>query len=119
MKPIKFSNALAKVIIYGTMSAMLIMLTGLIALYIIPPGHIPSAHIFNGEPSNLTNPWDMLKAALHGNDLSIMQIGVLLLLLNPIFRIGFSTFGFLRSKDRLYTIVSFIVFVVLMFSLLY
>jgi len=48
-----------------------------------------------------------------------MQVGLLLLILTPIVRVAVAVVGFLLERDRLYTVVSLIVLVILMFSLIH
>ena len=44
------------------------------------------------------------------------MIGVVLLLINPVVRVGVAAFGFSLQRDRLYAAVSLFVFVVLLLS---
>jgi uncharacterized membrane protein len=56
---------------------------------------------------------------VHGDSIAIMQVGLLLLILTPIARVALAVVGFFLERDRLYTVVSLIVFVILMFSLIH
>jgi uncharacterized membrane protein len=44
------------------------------------------------------------------------MIGVVLLLINPVVRVAFAAFGFAAQRDRLYTLISLLVLVVLLVS---
>jgi uncharacterized membrane protein len=48
----------------------------------------------------------------------IMQLGILLLIATPIFRVAFSVFAFLAEKDRMYVIFTLIVLCVLLYSVI-
>jgi uncharacterized membrane protein len=61
----------------------------------------------------------IVRAVAHGNSTAIIQIGLLLLILTPIARVAFAMVGFFLERDRLYTAVSFIVLVILVFSLIH
>jgi len=53
---------------------------------------------------------------LHGDSLSIMALGVLLLILTPVMRVIFAILGFYWEKDQLYTLVSCIVLFIIILS---
>ena len=73
---------------------------------------------FHRVAVNLCNIKGILQSALQLSPQGIIQLGVLLLLATPIVRVALSIFGFALQRDRLYTIITIIVFVVLMYSLL-
>lgn len=52
----------------------------------------------------------------HGESLSIMALGVILLILTPVMRVVFAIIGFHWENDRLYTYVSIIVLLIIVFS---
>jgi len=82
----------------------------------MPPGD----HVFSGEPKYFENPISMVKRAFDLKDVghrrSLIMIGVVLLLINPLVRVAFAAFGFAAQGDRLYTVISLIVLAVLIFS---
>ncbi len=59
----------------------------------------------------------ILQAVAHGESTAIIQMGLLLLILTPIARVGIAIVGFLLERDRLYAVVSLIVLLILAFSL--
>ena len=61
----------------------------------------------------------ILQAVAHGESTALIQMGLLLLILTPIARVGIAIAGFLLERDRLYTVVSLIVLLILAFSLLH
>ncbi len=120
MKDSQIQNGLAKVMVGGTLLAAVIMLAGLVWYLSSHTGLKPGDHVFSGEPKFFENPVSMVQRALDlrevGHRRSLIMIGVLILLLNPIVRVGFAALGFAVQKDRLYTGISLFVFGVLLFS---
>jgi uncharacterized membrane protein len=78
----------------------------------------PHFEIFKGEPQELESVPGIVRfaATLHGR--GIIQLGVLLLVATPIFRVLVSVFAFLRERDYLYTAITLIVLALLTWSLL-
>lgn len=61
----------------------------------------------------------IIQSAAHLNGEGLMQLGLVLLILTPVARVAMAVVGFLLEKDRLYTVVSLIVLVILAFSLIH
>jgi uncharacterized membrane protein len=112
----RFQNALAKIMLYGVLISAAVMLIGGVIFLIHNGQQKPRDHIFRGEPHALTSASAIIKSAFDDHDRSIIQLGVLLLLLNPLVRVAFAAVGYGMEKDRLYMNVSLIVFAVLLFS---
>jgi uncharacterized membrane protein len=55
--------------------------------------------------------------AAHGNPEGIIQLGLLLLIGTPIFRVVVAAVGFFMERDRMYLWVSLTVLAVLLYSL--
>ena len=51
-----------------------------------------------------------------GHRRSLVMIGAVLLLINPVLRVAFAALGFAAQRDRLYTVISLFVLGVLLFS---
>ena len=58
-------------------------------------------------------------SAAHFQSLGLIQFGLLLLIATPVARVGMAVVGFALERDRLYTVVSLIVLVILAFSLIH
>ena len=80
----------------------------------------PGDHIFSGEPKYFENPVSMILRAFEADDVghrrSMIMIGVVLLLINPVIRVAFAAFAFAAQRDRLYSKISLLVLAVLLFS---
>jgi len=120
MKDQQIQNSLARVMLGGTLLAAAIMAGGLLWFLATHIGAPPGDRVFSGEPKYFENPIAMVQRALDvreiGHRRSLIMIGVVLLLINPVVRVGFAAFGFALQRDRLYTAVSLFVFAVLLFS---
>jgi uncharacterized membrane protein len=60
----------------------------------------------------------VLQSAAHLNSEALIQLGLLLLIATPVARVALAAVGFALERDRLYTVVSLIVLVILVLSLM-
>lgn len=120
MKDAQIQNSLARIMLAGTLIAAAIIAAGLIWYLATHIGARPGDHIFNKEPKYFENPISMVQRAfeigIFGERRSVIMIGVVLLLINPVIRVAFAVFGFAAQKDRQYAAISLIVLAVLLFS---
>ncbi|SRR5579884_1854839 len=87
-------------------------------VYLARHGGEPSDHhTFHGQPTDRTDPGDIVRSALSGSGRGIIQLGLLVLIATPVARVVFSVFAFSRQRDRTYVIVTLIVLAVLLYSL--
>lgn len=99
------------------LAALVVFLGGILYLH-QTHGPRPNYSTFHGIAAELRSPSGIVKAVRSGNSAAIIQFGLLLLIATPIARVAFGAFGFFQERDWLYTAVSIIVLVVLMYSLL-
>ena len=101
----------------GVLLAAAIVLTGGILYLAQNRGPRPDYQHFHAEPSQFTH----FIAILHGvatlDPERIIMLGLLVLIATPVARVGMCIVGFLFERDRLYTVVSTIVLVILLYSL--
>ena len=106
--------------IIGTMISASLIAAGLAWYLTAHVGQNPGDHIFSGEPKFLSNPIDMAQRAFDfdgaGERRSIAMLGMFLLLLNPPLRVLLAGAGFALEKNRMYALISAVVFAVLAFS---
>ena len=67
----------------------------------------------------LTSFTGIVVSAAHFQSLGLIQFGLLLLIATPVARVAMAVVGFALERDRLYTVVSLIVLVILAFSLIH
>jgi uncharacterized membrane protein len=116
----RFPILLARVMVIGTLVAAAIIAAGLLWYLSAHPGEAPGDHLFTGEPRYFENPAQMLHRAFAldstGHRRSFAMVGIVLLLLNPLIRVFLAGAGYLLERNRLYALISGIVFVVLLAS---
>ncbi len=115
-----FPALLARVMLASTLGAAAVIAAGLIWYLATHPGAGTNDHIFRGEPRYFRDPLAIVHHALavheDGHRRSLIMIGVVLLLLGPLLRVGLASVGYLREGNRFYAAVSFFVFLVLVLS---
>jgi uncharacterized membrane protein len=120
MRDEQIQNTLSRVMLTGVLVAAAVMATGLIWFLATHPGLPAGDHIFRGEPKYFENPISMFLRALdfkeEGHRRSLIMIGVMLLLINPVVRVAFAACGFAAQGDRLYAMISLLVLAVLLVS---
>ena len=120
MKDGDLQRNLARLMLGGVALAAVIMLVGCIWYAVSHPGTRPADHLFTGEPKYLTDPVTMCIHAFRedavGEQRSVLMIGVVLLLMNPVVRVAFAAAGFAGQRDRLYATISAVVFAILCVS---
>jgi uncharacterized membrane protein len=120
MKDKQIQKALARVMLSGVLTAAAFMAGGLIWFLSTRHGSTPGDHLFSGEPRYFENPVSMILRAFDVDDVghrrSVIMIGVVLLLINPVIRVAFAAFGFAVQRDRMYTAISTLVLAVLLLS---
>jgi uncharacterized membrane protein len=120
MNDAQLQNLLARVMLTGVLIAAAIMAAGLIWFIATHEGMRPGDHVFSGEPKYFENPISMLQRAFElkavGHRRSLIMIGVVLLLINPLVRVAFAALGFAAQRDKLYTAISLVVLGVLVLS---
>lgn len=120
MKDTSIQSSLARVMVVGTLVAAAIIALGLVWYLSAHLSDKPGDHIFSGEPRYFENPVSMVRRAFDlkeiGHRRSVVMIGIVLLLLNPLIRVAFAALGFSLQRDRLYTGISLLVLAVLLFS---
>ncbi len=111
-------NFISNLLKYGVFTASAVVLWGGV-LYLTAYWDEPANYqFFQGEPSAFCSPIEVIKAALSGNPLGIIQLGLLLLIATPVVRVAFSLLVFLWQRDILYIMVTLLVLSGLSFSFL-
>jgi uncharacterized membrane protein len=73
---------------------------------------------FHGEPSFLRSVSGIVTAAIALHPSAVVQLGLLLLIAVPIFRVAVSIIAFAAERDWVYCVVTLLVLSILLFSLL-
>jgi uncharacterized membrane protein len=105
-------------------SATTVLAGGILYLVQSHSGHVdyrnfvPPANSAPGNPALLTLS-GVVRSAIHFDSLGLIQFGLLLLIATPVARVALAAVGFALERDRLYTVVSLIVLLILAFSLIH
>jgi uncharacterized membrane protein len=85
-------------------------------LYLLRYGMAPlNYHIFQSKPDIPTQAGATDVALLR--QCSLIQLGLLILLMTPILRVAFSAYAFAKQRDRIYLLITLTVLAILLFSL--
>ena len=103
----------------GVLSAAVVILLGGVLFLVHHGRSVVDFTVFNGTPQELRRPSSILLRALHGDDLAIIQCGILMLIATPVARVAFSIFVFLEERDFLYVTISALVLLILLYSLIW
>ncbi|MGC2163770.1 MAG: DUF1634 domain-containing protein [Silvibacterium sp.] len=99
------------------LAAAVVLVGGVLYLLHAPAGPRTDYSHFHGVAEGLKTPSGIWHGVMHGDARSVIQLGLLLLIATPVFRVIVAGVGFLMERDRLYTWVSAIVLAVLLYSL--
>ncbi|PYU28194.1 MAG: DUF1634 domain-containing protein [Acidobacteria bacterium] len=101
----------------GVIISAVVVLAGGI-LYLLRYARLPLHYEnFVAERESLRGLAGLGNSALHGDGRAIVEVGLLLLIATPVARVLFSIIAFALEKDRLYVVLTLIVFVILIYSL--
>jgi uncharacterized membrane protein len=110
--------------IMGTLLQSGVIVSGLVVfaggiLYLLRYVRVPvNYETFVADRASLRSLAAVGNSALHGDGRAIIQCGLLLLIATPVARVLFSIIAFALEKDRLYVVLTLIVFIILIYSLL-
>ena len=103
----------------GVLSSAAVILLGGVIFLLHHGRSVVDFTVFRGTPEELRRPGSILLRALHGDDLAIIQCGVLMLIATPVARVAFSIFVFLEEHDFLYVTIAVLVLLILLYSLIW
>jgi uncharacterized membrane protein len=108
---------LSNLLKYGVLISSAIVLIGGIFYLIRHGSEAVNYRVFQGEPTAFCSPVGIVKAVLSGSRRGLIQLGLLVLVATPIVRVIISLLTFLRMRDFIYAIISFLVLSGLVYSL--
>jgi uncharacterized membrane protein len=126
--------AIAMLLRIGVVIAAVLVAIGGVMVLRHPESAVPSFKVFHAPISHASGEAAIAAAAPHaaiysigaifyhlrdGSGASIIALGLLVLIATPIARVVFAIVGFAREHDMLYTVISFIVLAILVFSLVH
>jgi uncharacterized membrane protein len=114
----RMDRIMGRLLQVGVLLAAAVVLSGGSIFLIQHVGHYASYRTFVAHPLLLRHPSALLKGIAHGDAAAIIQLGILLLIATPIFRVAFAVVAFAIERDRLYVAISLTVLAVLLFGML-
>lgn len=112
----RLETAMGRMLQIGVTVAALVVLFGGVLYLKQFSGPMPDYRLFHGAPGEYGTVQGMLAGVRRFDSQSLIELGILLLIATPIFRVIFGVVGFALLRDRLYTAVSLIVLIILMLS---
>jgi uncharacterized membrane protein len=109
--------AVAGMLRFGVTLAAIIVLGGGVVYLWHPWARLPGYAHFNAGDRSLRTITGILHGLVSLNPQSIIQLGLVVLILTPVMRVVFCVAGFARQGSRLYVAISSIVLLVLVYSL--
>jgi uncharacterized membrane protein len=101
-----------------TVAAVVVLLGGVLYLR-HPGGPAPDYKNFHSAPAEALSIGGTISGMGRGSSVSVIQLGLLLLIVTPVARVLFALVGFLLERDKLYALVSAVVLAILIFSLVH
>jgi uncharacterized membrane protein len=115
----RLENMVGQLLRAGVMlSAAVVTLGGILYLFRSYAAPVNFRSFVAGGP-DMRTVGGILKSAAQFRSEGLIQAGLVLLILTPVARVALAVVGFALERDRLYTVVSLIVLVILMCSLLH
>ena len=102
----------------GVLTAAATVLAGGVSWLVQHHGERVNYRVFEGGDESLRTVPGIVNSAAHLDSAGLIQLGLLLLILTPVARVAMALAGFAMERDRLYTVVSLIVLVILVASLM-
>ena len=103
---------------FGVLLAAAVVLLGAMLLLVQHGGAPVSYAVYQSEPEQLRTIPGIIRGALALDSKAIVQLGLLLLIATPVFRVAFMLVAFVVQRDRIYVAISAIVLALLLYGLL-
>ena len=114
---IKMETVISNMLRAGVISSAVITLIGGL-IYLAGHAFSPVDYkVFHGASSEFRSVHGVIKGVLSLDSMAIIQLGVIVLIATPLARVVVTFFNFIQQRDRIYTIVTLIVLVILFYSL--
>lgn len=106
----------------GVLTSGLIILIGVILFLVLGPPDAGPHRLHditgNGGHSISVSPGGIAHGIATGSPIAVIQLGVLVLILTPLMRVGMTVFLFFAQRDRIFVAITSIVFIVLVLGLI-
>ena len=113
----KMEVAMGHLLRFGVLLAAAVVIVGGALQLWQARGISPNYRTFHGAPQSLESPVKIWRGVLGADGASVIQFGLLLLIATPVARVALGLGSFLLERDWLYSVVSFLVLGILLYSL--
>lgn len=101
----------------GVIVAMTIVVAGLVLFLFQYGREVAGYGTFNEQ--EVFRFAEFYHSLMRGDSKAIMELGVMVLIATPIVRVLFTMIGFWLERDRMYTLIAFIVLCIIAYSLIF
>lgn len=102
----------------GVIASMTVVVIGGIIFLWRHGQSIPDFHTFKKVPYFISSSEGVFAGVIHGKGQAIVQLGIMILIATPVMRVIFAVIAFTFEKDRLYTLISLLVLLIILASML-
>jgi uncharacterized membrane protein len=113
---LQLETAMGRMLRVGVTAAAIVVLTGGVLFFWQFRDSVSNYQHFDGAPQTSLSIAAILFGVRHLDSRSVISAGLLLLIATPVCRVISGVVGFALQRDRIYTIVSAIVLIVLLMS---
>ena len=103
----------------GVLLSAIVVVIGGALLLAQHGGDRPSYTPFRGEPEYLRSLAGIAHGAAAFDSLAIVQLGLVMLIATPVFRVGFTLVAFVLQRDRTYVFITTLVLALLLYGLVF
>lgn len=119
----KWGDKDMQVIIGNLLRGGVLLSTGIViiggVIYLYRHGQeLPEYRTFHGQPQEFRTIPGIFRSVWQGRGRGVIQLGILVLIATPVFRVAFSIIGYLLEKDYLYMVITLVVLGIILFSML-
>jgi len=113
----RMAQGVGRLLKSGVVVAACVTAAGGLALLLQRGGGTVDYHRFRGEPAELRGIVSVVTASLRLQVAAVIQLGIVLLLATPVARVLLSLVEFILRRDHLYTTITSVVLVLLLYGL--
>jgi len=112
----RLEGIVARLLQTGVLVSATVVLAGGVWFLSQNGGARPQYQQFRPPDVVLRSPAKLIRGLAHPDPASVIQLGLLILIATPVARVAFSLVAFALERDRLYVLITLIVFAVLIYS---
>jgi len=117
-KDTDMQNVIGWILRGGVILSMTVVVIGGVLFLWRHGGSSPDFHNFTKVPYFISSPGGVFEGIMHWKGQAIIQLGIMILIATPILRVAFAVIAFALEKDRLYTLISLLVLLIIAASML-